>query len=90
MTRIRWKPSAKKAKDLIEGDKKAIEENAATARNPKNAPYQRQWAEARLKGNFEGKIRHEQQLSETEDRLKNLSNESQDGQTTGACLQARY
>ena len=24
-----------KAKDLIEGDKKAIEENAATARNPK-------------------------------------------------------
>jgi hypothetical protein len=69
-----------KAKDLIEGDKKAIEENAATARNPKIAPNQRHWAEARLKGNLEGKIRHEQQLSETEDRLKRLSNESQDGQ----------
>ena len=39
---------------------------------------QRRWAEARLKGNLEGLNRHEQQLSETEDRLKRLSDESQD------------
>ena len=69
-----------KVKNLIEGDRKTIEEDAAIARDSKVAPNQRQWAEARLKGNLEGKIRHEQQLSETEDRLKSLSNESQDGQ----------
>ncbi len=65
-----------KAKDLIEGDRKTIEENAAIARNPKNAPNQRRWAEARIEGNLEGLDRHEQQLSETEDRLKRLSDES--------------
>lgn len=69
-----------KAKDLIEGDNKAIEENSAIARNSKIALNQRRWAEARLKGNFEGLNRHEQQLSETEDRLKRLSDESQDEQ----------
>lgn len=69
-----------KVKDLIEGDKKAIEENAAIARNPKIAPNQRLWAEARLKGNLEGMSRHEQQLSETEDRLISLSDKSQDEQ----------
>lgn len=67
-----------KAKDLIEGDKKAIEENAATARNLKNAPYQRQWAEARNKGIEEGLNRHQQQYAETEERLRRLSDESQD------------
>jgi len=67
-----------KAKDLIEGDKKAIEENAATARNPKNAPYQRQWAEARNKGIEEGLNRHQQQYAETEERLRRLFDESQD------------
>ena len=41
---------------------------------------QRRWAEARLKGNFESLDRHEQQLSETEGRLKSLSDESQDEQ----------
>ena len=67
-----------KAKDLIEGDKKAIEENVATARNPKNAPYQRQWAETRNKGIEEGLNRHQQQYAETEERLRRLSDESQD------------
>lgn len=67
-------------KDLIEGDKKAIEENAAIARNPKTAPNQRQWAEDRLKGNLESKNRHEQQLPQTEDRQKRLSGKSQDVQ----------
>lgn len=69
-----------KVKDLIEGDRKTIEENAVIARNSKVAPNQRQWAEARLKGNFESLDRHEQQLSETEGRLKSLSDESQDEQ----------
>jgi hypothetical protein len=69
-----------KVKDLIEADRKTIEENAAIARNSKVAPNQRQWAEARLKGNLEGLNRHEQQLSETEDRLKRLSDDSQDEQ----------
>ncbi len=67
-----------KVMDLIEGDKKAIVENTAISRNPKIAPNQRQWAEARIKGNYEGLNRHGQQLTETEDRLKRLSDESQD------------
>ena len=64
-------------KDLIEGDKKTIVENAAIARNPKIAPNQRQWAETRIKGNVESINRHEQQLSETEDRLNKLSDNSE-------------
>ena len=67
-----------KVKNLIEGDRKTIEEDAAIARDSKVAPNQRQWAEARLAGNLEALNRHEQQLSETEDRLKRLSDESQD------------
>jgi hypothetical protein len=67
-----------KVKNLIEGDRKTIEEDAAIARDSKVAPNQRQWAEARLEGNLEALNRHEQQLSETEDRLKRLSDESQD------------
>ena len=69
-----------KVKNLIEGDRKTIEEDAAIARDSKVAPNQRQWAEARLEGNLEALNRHEQQLSETEDRLKRLSDESQDEQ----------
>ena len=67
-----------KVKNLIEGDRKTIEEDAAIARDSKVAPNQRQWAEARLEGNLEALNRHEQQLSETEDRLKRLSDESKD------------
>ena len=68
-----------KAKDLIEGDKKAIEENAATARDPNHAfDEQGKWAEARNKGIEEGLNRHQQQYAETEERLRRLSDESQD------------
>ena len=41
---------------------------------------QKRWAEARLKGKFESLDCHKQQLSETEGRLKSLSDESQDEQ----------
>lgn len=74
------KAQCEKVKDLINGDNKAIEENAAIVRNPKIDLNQRVWAESRIKGNLEGLNRHEQQLLETQDRLRRLSDDSQDNQ----------
>lgn len=68
-----------KLKDVIEGDKKTIAENKAIARDPNHAfDEQGKWAEARNEGIEEGLNRHQQQYLETEERLRRLSNESQD------------
>lgn len=67
-----------KLKDVIEGEKKTMAENKAIARNPIHAfDEQGKWAEARNEGIEEGLNRHQQQYAETEERLRRLSDESQ-------------
>ena len=68
-----------KLKDVIDGDKKTIAENKTIARDPSHAfGEQGKWAEARNEGIEEGLNRHQQQYAETEERLRRLSDESQD------------
>lgn len=68
-----------KLKDMIEGEKKTMAENKAIARDPNHAfDEQGKWAEARNEGIEEGLNRHQQHYVETEERLRRLSEESQD------------
>lgn len=68
-----------KLKDVIEGEKKTMAENKAIARDPNHAfDEQGKWAEARNEGIEEGLIRHQQQYVDTEERLRRLTDESQD------------
>lgn len=66
-----------KLNEMIEGDKEAIAENNAMARDPHHVlDKQGEYAEARMKGNVEALSRHEQQLAGTKERLNKLKNDA--------------
>lgn len=70
------KAQREKVKDLIEGDKKAIAENNAIARDPNCDFNQREWAEARVKGNLGALNQHQKMYEETNERLNKLKDSS--------------
>lgn len=66
-----------KLNEMIVGDKEAIAKNDAIAKDSDLVlSNQGEWAEARKKDNIEALNRHEQQLSETIERLNDLSSKS--------------
>ena len=66
-----------KLNEMIVGDKEAIAKNDAIAKDPDLVlSNQGEWAESRKKDNIEALNRYEQQLSETIERLNDLSSKS--------------